>query len=191
MHTAHALKYLWLVCENNYKKVSVKLCLKLGLLGNTLQGGVSWGVHWLVSVGKWGKRIKQWMELNCYYVLPGAQEQEWTSESPHVEARGALYPIFIDSSWIWAGLGKFRWGHSAETQHLSSKVGIWTPYTTAWCTVLWLSGGTGLGYQEWKGTCVHVCVVPVSVSQSFHRRDDEGNAFQDRGLSGRIEAMAF
>lgn len=59
MHTAHALKYLRLVCENNYKKVSIKQCLKLGLLGNTLQGGVSWGVHWSVSVGKWEKRIKQ------------------------------------------------------------------------------------------------------------------------------------
>lgn len=40
----------------------------------------------------------------------------------------------------------------------------------------------------------YVCMclyVHMSVSESFHRRDDAGNAFQDRGLSGGIEAMAF
>lgn len=45
-----------------------------------------------------------------------------------------------------------------------------------------------------KSEKAHVCMyvyARVCVSQSFHRRDDAGNAFQARGLSGRIEAMAF
>lgn len=65
---AHALKHWQLVCENSCKKVSVKQCLKLGLLGNTPQGGVSWGVSALVGlcgeVGEENRAVKG-VELLC------------------------------------------------------------------------------------------------------------------------------
>ena len=96
MHTANALKFLQLVCENSYKKASAK---------QSVLGSDPWEMHSEVGLiggytdlSLWGTRgegIAPWKELNYHHIVfPGAPGQG-TSQLSHFETRGPLYSSFF------------------------------------------------------------------------------------------------